>query len=64
MSLDILIGVEEEMSLFNHEEMPNWPMTPTKCNSCDAGLYNGNISYQRHWAMKHSETVSICSCSL
>ncbi|KAH3775919.1 hypothetical protein DPMN_177329 [Dreissena polymorpha] len=39
-------------------------MTQTKCNSCDAGPYNGYSSYQRHWAMKHSETVTIFQCSL
>ncbi|KAH3889768.1 hypothetical protein DPMN_013831 [Dreissena polymorpha] len=64
MSLYILDGVEEEVSLFNHEERPNWPMTPTKCNSCDAGPYNGHSSYQRHWAMKHNSNVTIFQCSL
>ncbi|KAH3844947.1 hypothetical protein DPMN_087213 [Dreissena polymorpha] len=48
----------EEVSFFNHEERPNWPMTPTKCNSCDAGPYNGHSSYQRHWAMKHNATLT------
>ncbi|KAH3876954.1 hypothetical protein DPMN_000807 [Dreissena polymorpha] len=64
MSLDILDGVEEEVSLFNHEERPNWPMTPTKCTLCDAGPYKCHSSYQRHWAMKHSATVTIFQCSL
>ncbi|KAH3726986.1 hypothetical protein DPMN_052910 [Dreissena polymorpha] len=64
MSLGILDGVAEEVSHLNHEERPNWPMSPTTCNSCDAGPYSSDSSYQRHWAMKHGETVTHFQCSL